>query len=69
MVDALVAKLFEEAQEADGAVEKRESLVEELADVMEVMSALMRLNGIKDEVVQAAEAKALQRGRFESGAF
>ena len=70
LAKALVAKLCEEAKEAADAVEKPESLLEELADITEVMLALMRLNGIRDhDVAQAAEVKALQRGRFESGAF
>lgn len=70
LTNALVAKLCEEAREAAEAVDQKERLVEELADVTEVMSALMRLFGIHDDdVADAAKVKALQRGRFETGAF
>ena len=61
---ALGAKLREEAQEAAEALDSREKLIEELADPTEVMSALMAIRGISEhDVVAAAQAKALQRGR------
>ncbi|MFN8031882.1 MAG: nucleoside triphosphate pyrophosphohydrolase [Mycobacterium sp.] len=70
LVRALGTKLCEEAQEAADVVDDREKLVGELADLTEVMSALMKLRGIDDsEVVQAAKLKATQRGRFESGVW
>jgi predicted house-cleaning noncanonical NTP pyrophosphatase (MazG superfamily) len=70
LVSALGAKLREEAQEAADALDSREKLIEELADITEVMSALMAIRGIPEhDVVAAAQAKALQRGRFESGTW
>jgi predicted house-cleaning noncanonical NTP pyrophosphatase (MazG superfamily) len=67
---ALGAKLSEEAQEAAEAVGNRQALVEELADLTEVMSALTALLGIdQQEVLDAAEEKALRRGVFEAGAW
>jgi predicted house-cleaning noncanonical NTP pyrophosphatase (MazG superfamily) len=69
-VAALGAKLVEEAQEAADAVNHREHLVEELADVREVIAALMGAQGITDEEVnEAAVAKVQQRGAFHSGAW
>lgn len=67
---ALAAKLIEEAAEAAGAVDDRDALVEELADVTEVMAALMALRGIgQQEVFHAAMVKASACGRFETGAW
>ena len=67
LVGALGAKLREEAQEAAGALDSREKLIEELAEFMEVMSALMALHGIdQHKVIDAAQKKALCRGRFET---
>lgn len=45
LVTAFTAKLQEEAQEAAEAVDSREKLIDELADVTEVMQALARLSG------------------------
>lgn len=70
LASALAAKLQEEAHEAAVAVHSREALVEELADLTEVMSALMALHGIDQrEVAEAAQQKASRRGRFETGAW
>ena len=70
LMGALAAKLEEEASEAALAIDSREALVEELADLYEVMSGLIALRGIRwREVVEAADAKAKRRGRFESGAW
>ena len=56
------------AVEAALAIDSREALVEELADLYEVMSGLIALSGIGwREVVEAADAKAKRRGRFRSG--
>jgi predicted house-cleaning noncanonical NTP pyrophosphatase (MazG superfamily) len=44
--------------------------VEELADVREVIAALMAVGGITDqELVEAGVAKAQTRGSFRSGAW
>ncbi len=70
LVAALGAKLVEEAHEAAEAVGSRDHLIEELADVREVMSALMAVRGITDQdVTVAAAAKALNRGGFEDGVW
>ncbi|GAB3227063.1 nucleoside triphosphate pyrophosphohydrolase [Mycolicibacterium hippocampi] len=67
---ALAAKLREEAAEAAGAVADRNALVDELADVTEVISALMSLHDIaQQEVIDAAARKAASRGRFDTGAW
>jgi predicted house-cleaning noncanonical NTP pyrophosphatase (MazG superfamily) len=70
LASALAAKLREEAQEAAETVDRRERLIEELADLTEVMSALMALQGIDQrEVAEAAQHKAPRRGRFDTGAW
>ena len=70
LVAALGAKLVEEAREAAEAVGGRERLLEELADVREVVAALMDARGITDEeLADAATAKAQQRGAFRTGAW
>ncbi len=67
---ALAAKLSEEAQEVANAVGNRQALIEEMADITEVISALRNANNISDdELAQAITAKALQRGRFVDGSF
>ncbi len=66
---ALGAKLAEEAQEAAEAIGNRQPLVEELADLTEVMSALTTLLGIDhQEILNAARQKIWERGGFETGA-
>jgi len=67
---ALGAKLIEEAQEAAEVVHSRKDLVEELADVREVVAALMSAGGITEhEVAERAVVKAQERGSFRSGAW
>jgi predicted house-cleaning noncanonical NTP pyrophosphatase (MazG superfamily) len=63
-LEALKAKLIEEAQEvaAAGPVD----LVEELADVSEVIMALIAAAGLSPEAVEVARlAKRAQRGGFD----
>ncbi len=68
LVAALGEKLVEEAREAAEVVGSRGHLVEELADLREVMVALMAARGITDkEVAEAAVSKVQERGAFESG--
>jgi predicted house-cleaning noncanonical NTP pyrophosphatase (MazG superfamily) len=70
LAGALAAKLLEEAQEVAEALGNRQALVEELADLTEVMSALTASLGIEQqEILDAAEEKALRRGVFETGAW
>jgi len=70
LIAALGAKLIEEAGEAAAVVHSRTDLVEELADVREVIAALMAAGGITDqEVANAAVTKAEKRGAFRAGAW
>jgi predicted house-cleaning noncanonical NTP pyrophosphatase (MazG superfamily) len=70
LIAALAAKLSEQAQEAAEAVGNRRALVEELADLTEVMSALTALRGIdRQEILDTAQQKASQRGSFQTGAW
>ena len=70
LMAALGAKLVEEAQEAAEVVHSRKDLLEELADVREVIAALMAAGGITDQQLsEAAVAKARMRGSFRSGAW
>ena len=62
---ALIQKLMEEAREVQGA-EAIAELTEELADVAEVMDALVVVLGISWlEVREAQKQKRLERGGFE----
>lgn len=61
---ALFEKLAEECRELAQA--RGENVLEELADVYEVMRALAYEAGYEwDEVIQAADAKREERGGFE----
>jgi len=62
---ALAAKLMEEAREA-AAAESRADLVEELADLAEVVMALAAAHGIEPEEIEAKRlAKRAERGGFD----
>lgn len=62
---ALLAKLEEEAAEARAA-EGRAEVVKELADVLEVLEALLAVDGIGwDEVRAVQGARRAERGGFE----
>ncbi|WP_125778442.1 nucleoside triphosphate pyrophosphohydrolase [Antribacter gilvus] len=62
---ALRSKVVEEAQEVAEA-RTREALVEELADLLEVVSALARVEGIDEgSVRERAEQKRRSHGGFE----
>ncbi len=62
---ALLAKLEEEAAEARAAA-GREERVKELADVLEVLEAVLAAEGIEwDEVRTAQQARREARGGFE----
>lgn len=61
---ALKAKLIEEAQEAAAAAP--DELLEELADVSEVLATLITAAGLSPEAVESARlAKRAQRGGFD----
>ena len=62
----LKAKLVEEAGEAQGARDRAE-LIDELADVREVMLELAQASGIgEDEIETRRLAKRAERGGFEA---
>jgi predicted house-cleaning noncanonical NTP pyrophosphatase (MazG superfamily) len=62
-------KLMEEADEVLSA-SSREHLIEELADVLEVIDALCKAHGLEKEAVLAAQnAKRIKRGGFEGRKF
>ena len=64
-IEALRQKLVEEANEAATAVP--DELAQELADVMEVIDALMAATGIELETVkEIQQVKRSQRGRFDN---
>ncbi|MFN3002979.1 MazG nucleotide pyrophosphohydrolase domain-containing protein [Mycolicibacterium wolinskyi] len=70
LAHALVDKLLEEVQEAAEVVNDRNRLIDELADVTEVLSTLLKCHGIEEqEVADAAAAKTRQRGGFGSGTW
>lgn len=65
---ALKAKLIEEAQEAAAA--GPDDLLEELADLSEVMAALMAAAGLSPQDVETARlAKRAQRGGFDGRVY
>ena len=66
--EALVAKLLEEANEVKGAMQggDRDEIIKELADLSEVMDALMNTLGISEEEVQGRQRKRREeRGGFD----
>ena len=64
-IGALRQKLVEEANEA--ATASPDKLAEELADVMEVINALMAATGIEpEEVKEIQQVKRSQRGGFDN---
>jgi predicted house-cleaning noncanonical NTP pyrophosphatase (MazG superfamily) len=64
-IEALRQKLVEEAKEV--AIAKPEELAQELADVMEVIDALLAATGIEPEKVKEIQTeKRSQRGGFDN---
>ena len=62
-------KLVEEAQEVCEA-NRRHEIIEELADVLEVIDGMCRAYGIDfNEIVQAKKEKHQKRGGFETGMY
>ena len=59
-------KLVEEANEVLNAT-SNENLIEELADVLEVLKALIVKQNIVEEVFKKREDKCLERGGFDNG--
>jgi len=68
-MDELKKKLVEESNEALNSIDK-ESLIKELADVLEVIDALKITYGISDlELMSVKEKKAATNGKFAKGIF
>ena len=66
---ALRRKLVEEAQELASA-ETRNNLVEELADMWEVIDAVIREEGVSHDEIEKARIKKLEeRGGLKNGIF
>ena len=62
-------KVLEESEEVSQAVNK-EKLTEEIADIYEVLEALMKLHGIEsDQLARVKEQKKLERGGFQDRVF
>jgi predicted house-cleaning noncanonical NTP pyrophosphatase (MazG superfamily) len=62
----LLKKVVEEAQELANA-ESKEHMVEELADVMEIIDTILEVNGLDLETIRKAQkAKAEIRGGFKN---
>ncbi len=69
LFDAFNKKLIEEAHEVHDATNRQE-MIEELADVLEVIDGLCKAQGILPEEVSAAKhAKIAERGGFERGIY
>lgn len=69
LYDALLLKLVEESDEVRDARNRKE-LIEELADVLEVIDALCKTQGISmEEIVPIKQAKHQERGGFETGLY
>jgi len=67
MRNALVGKLFEEAEEFLRAID-RDAKVEELADLLEIIRALASNQGTSfGDVIGRADEKRARRGGFEGG--
>ncbi|MDP1599532.1 nucleoside triphosphate pyrophosphohydrolase [Phenylobacterium sp.] len=68
-IAALKDKLVEEAQEV-GAATGRADLIDELADVMEVIAALAEASGVTPGEIEARRrAKRAERGGFDERVF
>ena len=71
-LDKLKDKLLEEVQEVFEAYDKddKSHLKEEIADVIEVIDAILYHNGVSlDEVFKIRDIKKEQRGGFEKGLY
>jgi predicted house-cleaning noncanonical NTP pyrophosphatase (MazG superfamily) len=71
-LEELKNKLLEEAQEVFEAYGKEDMspLKEEIADLIEVIDAILYHNGLKlDEVLAIRDTKKAKKGGFETGLF
>jgi len=69
LIDALNCKLIEEAYEVQDA-QNRQEVVEELADLLEVIDGLCKVRGIAlEEIMKEKKAKIAERGGFDNGIY
>ena len=69
LLRALIAKLHEEADEVDSAMDRSE-LVEEIGDVQQIINDLLTSQGIsKEELNEAMEKKTSRKGGFLHGEY
>ena len=69
LVRALAEKLHEEADEVDEAL-NREELVEEIADVQQIINDFCMVSGISiEELTHVMDKKAERKGGFAEGAY
>lgn len=67
--DALIAKLHEEADEIDGAL-THDELIEEIADVQQIITDLCAANNITLETLtEVIKKKAARKGGFSKGQY
>lgn len=66
IIELLKHKLVEEANEVLNAT-SHENLIEELADVLEVLKALTVKQNLTEQVFEKRESKFLERGGFDEG--
>lgn len=70
MCHFLSQKLIEESTEVQEAIDlkDREGLIEELADILEIVQAMQNRYGISDEILKTTKFnKFLHRGGFSKG--
>jgi predicted house-cleaning noncanonical NTP pyrophosphatase (MazG superfamily) len=69
LIDALNCKLIEEAYEVQDA-KNRQEIVEELADLFEVIDGLCKGHGILlEDIIAEKKTKIAERGRFDQGIY
>jgi predicted house-cleaning noncanonical NTP pyrophosphatase (MazG superfamily) len=69
LLEALRAKIDEEAAEYDAALDDEQAAVE-LVDLLEVIMAIAKRRGLTEAAVQQLRAaKAAQRGAYDLGVF
>lgn len=69
LLKALAAKLHEEADEVDGAMDRKE-LIEEIGDVQQIINDLLATQEItKEELDEAITKKTSRKGGFLKGEY
>lgn len=69
LIRALCKKLHEEADEVDAALSRNE-LIEEIADVQQILDDICTVENIKKSEVESTQAKKFeQKGGFQNGIY